>query len=44
MGEKGNIDETSQQDGGGTQTRPAPCRVCGEPRGDATPCPHCGME
>lgn len=21
----------------------APCPVCGEPRGDADPCPHCGM-
>ena len=20
-----------------------PCPVCGEPRGDASPCPHCGM-
>lgn len=22
----------------------AACPICGEPRGDATPCPHCGME
>jgi hypothetical protein len=22
----------------------APCGICGEPRGDANPCPHCGME
>lgn len=22
----------------------APCSVCGEPRGDASPCPHCGMD
>jgi hypothetical protein len=22
----------------------APCRVCGEPRGNAATCPHCGME
>lgn len=22
----------------------APCKVCGEPRGDVTPCPHCGMD
>ncbi len=22
----------------------APCAICGEPRGDATPCPHCGMD
>lgn len=22
----------------------APCRVCGEPRGDAATCPHCGMQ
>lgn len=21
----------------------APCPICGEPRGDTTPCPHCGM-
>ena len=20
------------------------CAICGEPRGDETPCPHCGME
>lgn len=25
-------------------TSQAPCKVCGEPRGDATPCPHCGMD
>lgn len=25
-------------------TNNAPCKVCGEPRGDATPCPHCGMD
>ncbi|MCO5170947.1 MAG: hypothetical protein M9894_31850 [Planctomycetes bacterium] len=23
---------------------PAPCPVCQEPRGQASPCPHCGME
>ncbi|MBX3468702.1 MAG: hypothetical protein KF878_17660 [Planctomycetes bacterium] len=23
---------------------PAPCPVCQEPRGDASPCPHCGMD
>lgn len=22
----------------------APCSLCGEPRGDESPCPHCGME
>lgn len=22
----------------------APCKICGEPRGDASPCPHCGMQ
>lgn len=21
-----------------------PCKVCGEPRGDVAPCPHCGMD
>jgi hypothetical protein len=21
-----------------------PCAICGEPRGDQTPCPHCGMD
>lgn len=21
-----------------------PCTICGEPRGDASPCPHCGIE
>lgn len=21
-----------------------PCKVCGEPRGNVTPCPHCGMD
>jgi hypothetical protein len=20
-----------------------PCPICGEPRGDESPCPHCGM-
>lgn len=25
-------------------TSKAPCKVCGEPRGDANPCPHCGMD
>lgn len=39
----GGIQEASNP--GGSQVRqPAPCRVCGEPRGDVTPCPHCGME
>jgi hypothetical protein len=42
MGEKGN--ETQDGGGGGTQARLAPCRVCGEPRGDAAVCPQCGME
>jgi hypothetical protein len=22
----------------------APCVICGEPRGDRNPCPHCGMD
>lgn len=22
----------------------APCPICGEPRGDEDPCPHCGMD
>lgn len=25
-------------------TNKAPCKVCGEPRGDVKPCPHCGMD
>ena len=28
----------------GTTATSAPCAICGEPRGDVTPCPHCGME
>lgn len=36
--EKGNGSEEE------SATALAPCAICGEPRGDATPCPHCGME
>lgn len=28
----------------GASSDAAPCAVCGEPRGDESPCPHCGME
>jgi hypothetical protein len=27
----------------GTRVKKPACPVCGEPRGDETPCPHCGM-
>jgi hypothetical protein len=29
---------------GGPAPGAAPCAICDEPRGDVTPCPHCGME
>lgn len=42
---------TPMPDAGGAQATThqqnllqAPCKVCGEPRGNATPCPHCGMD
>lgn len=37
----------SNQNGGQTQQTnllDAPCKVCGEPRGNVSPCPHCGMD
>ena len=30
--------------GGSGNLLEAPCRVCGEPRGNKRPCPHCGMD
>lgn len=46
MSEKpGAQDEVSQ--GGGSATTVArlkPCPTCGEPRGDAPECPHCGLK
>lgn len=30
--------------GGTTNLLESPCSICGEPRGNKTPCPHCGME
>jgi hypothetical protein len=40
----GGVQEVDDGGGGGTQVRKAPCKVCGEPRGNANPCPHCGMD
>ena len=52
MGEKGQLgsddprDMPVTQDSGGPTPgiNEAPCRICGEPRGNISPCPHCGME
>ncbi|HVM55699.1 MAG TPA: hypothetical protein VM262_21120 [Acidimicrobiales bacterium] len=51
MGEKGNevqggsgVQTTDSGGGGGKKPSDAPCVVCGEPRGAARPCPHCGMD
>lgn len=30
--------------GGSQPLNLAPCKVCGEPRGNQSPCPHCGMD
>jgi hypothetical protein len=30
--------------GGTDPLNQAPCKVCGEPRGNKSPCPHCGMD
>jgi hypothetical protein len=48
------VTNTNTNTGGGTQTgnqtqttnllADAPCKVCGEPRGNVSPCPHCGMD
>jgi hypothetical protein len=43
--ERGNGEEQGERPQGSSTTDPsAPCEFCGEPRGDATPCPHCGMQ
>lgn len=44
MGESPQGQNELSQPGGGSQVNQAPCNVCGEPRGNANPCPHCGMD
>lgn len=50
MGEKGQSEGDDPRDlpvgeqGAGGSAAKSPCRVCGEPRGAARPCPHCGMD
>ena len=39
----GGMDSLGEGTGGGGGAAPdAPCLMCGEPRGGASPCPHCG--
>lgn len=42
--EKGNASTSQVSEAAGGGPEKAPCPVCGEPRGDETPCPHCGMD
>lgn len=38
------IVDLAQKASTATAPKAAPCPVCGEPRGDVTPCPHCGVK
>ena len=47
MAEKGN--ESAVQEFGDPEflrqkTSGDPCSICNEPRGDLSPCPHCGID
>lgn len=44
--EKGNaaVSQTSEAAADASEPELAPCPICGEPRGDETPCPHCGLD
>ncbi|MDZ7790087.1 MAG: hypothetical protein U5L08_06250 [Xanthomonadales bacterium] len=42
--ERGNEIEEAEQKGAKDAVEGAACEFCGEPRGDVTPCPHCGMQ
>lgn len=48
MGEKpgggGEGVQIAEDGGGGGSVARTPCKVCGEPRGPVSPCPHCGMD
>jgi hypothetical protein len=47
-GNNGNGNNGNNGNGGSSTTTnllaDAPCKVCGEPRGNVSPCPHCGMD
>ena len=42
--EKGNAASSQVSEAVSDEPTLAPCPICGEPRGDETPCPHCGLD